>query len=67
VPIIHQNTRRMSFKTDFLKLKPEVLETIISNMPKPAEKFRLTIKFPSEEKYKEFLRLEALRREEEDN
>jgi hypothetical protein len=41
----------MSFKTDWIKIKPEVLETVLSNMTNPMEKFSLTIRFPLKEKY----------------
>jgi len=43
--------KEMSFKTDWIKIKPEVLEIVLSNMTNPMEKFSLTIKFHSKEKY----------------
>lgn len=51
------------YKTGFLKVKTQILETIFAELPQTAKKVRLTIKFDDEEKLNTFRKLEAERKE----
>ena len=49
------------YKTGFIKVKTQILETIFAELPQTAKKVRLTIKFDDEEKLNAFKRFEAER------
>ncbi len=50
------------FKTGYIKIKTQVLQTIFAELPQTAKKVKLTIKFDDEEKLNTFKRLEAKRK-----
>lgn len=55
------------YKTGFLKVKTQILETIFAELPQTAKKVRMTVKFDDEEKLNAFKRLEAERNEVEED
>lgn len=55
------------YKTGFLKVKTQILETIFAELPQTAKKVKLTLKFDDEEKLAAFKRLEAERKEVEED
>lgn len=55
------------YKTGFLKVKTQILETIFAELPQTAKKVKLTLKFDDEEKLNAFKRLEAERKEVEED
>jgi hypothetical protein len=48
--------------TDKFKITPEIIESIILNLPKTIKKFKWKIDFGTEEKLNEFLKLEKERK-----
>lgn len=55
------------YKTGFLKVKIQILETIFAELPQTAKKVKMTVKFDDEEKLNLFKRLEAERNEVEED
>ncbi len=55
------------YKTGFLKVKIQILETIFAELPQTAKKVKMTVKFDDEEKLNVFKRLEAERNEVEED
>jgi hypothetical protein len=53
------------YKTGFLKVKTQILESIFAELPQTAKKVKLTIKFDDSDKLNTFKRLESERKQEE--
>jgi hypothetical protein len=54
------------YKTGFLKVKTQILESIFAELPQTAKKVKLTIKFDDSDKLNTFKRLESERKQEEE-